>query len=330
VTASSERHLSADSFAAYLHSGAPIEHPLPGPPRLHLFIDPHRVRIGLRGPAGPREVPVATGLEHVTVRAVHHDQQRMIEIEISDARLFTDAYPVLCAVADRVQLDRKSITAALTETLRRLGHLLRPHGALARETEIGLLGELSILAGLARTIGPEAGLDSWRGGHGEEHDFGLSEHDIEVKTTTSERRAHWIASLTQLEPTGERPLWLVSYQVTGAGSDGRTLPDLIDRVRTLFPGAVEGDRFDSRLREAGWHDRYAATCHHRWRLRTTPAAFAVTTRFPRLSARLLETAGVDLARVTDARYRLDLNGWPVDELPAPLDAALATAQLELR
>src|SRR5205814_8892333 len=102
VNASPERHLSADSFAAYLHGDEPTEHPLPGTPRLHLFIDPDRVRIGLRGPAGPREVPVATGLEHVTVRAVHHQQRRMIEIEISDARLFTDAYPVLCAVADRV------------------------------------------------------------------------------------------------------------------------------------------------------------------------------------------------------------------------------------
>jgi hypothetical protein len=324
-----ERHLSVDSFSAYLRAGAPIEHPVPGTPRLHLFIDPERVRIGLRGPAGPRESPTPTGLEHVTVRAVHHNGQRLMEIEVRDASLFVDAYPVLCAVADRVQLDGQPITAALTATLRRLGHLLRPENILPRELEIGLLGELIVLSGLVRVIGTANSLASWRGAQAEEHDFDLGECDLEVKTTTSERRGHWIASLSQLEPTGDRLLWLLSCQITAAGTSGRTLPELVERTRALFVDHAERDRFDRRLSEAGWSERFVATCRHRWRLRSTMTTYCIRVGFPRLSAGRLQDAGVNLAHISDVRYRVDLTGWPADHPPAPLDVVIANAHLEL-
>lgn len=328
MTSAADRHLSTDSFNAYLRTRAPIDHPIPGSPRIVLFVDPHTSRIGLRGPAKPHEVPPA-GLEHLTAHTVHHDGQRMIEIAVTDPRLFVDAYPLLCAVADRVQLDQQTLTAALAETLRRLGHLLQTEDVLSQERETGLVGELLFLAGLVHAVGPDAALTAWRGGQAEEHDFGLDEHDVEVKTTTSERRAHWISSLTQMVATGDRPLWLVSLQITAAGSGGCSLPELINKVRVLLPTTSRHTGFDGLLQASGWRDRYTATCQRRWRLRTPPQAFAVTEAFPRLTPRLLARAGVDGTRVTDVRYRLDLTGLSGDETPQILTDALARGQQEL-
>ncbi|ABP53054.1 PD-(D/E)XK motif protein [Salinispora tropica] len=328
MTTAADRHLSTDSFSTYLHTRAPIDHPIPGSPRVVLFVDPHTSRVGLRGPATPHEIPPA-GLEHLTAQAVHHGGQRMIEIAVTDPRLFVDAYPLLCAVADRVQLDQQTLTAALAETLRRLGHLLQTEDVLPQENETGLVGELLVLAGLVYAVGPDTALTAWRGGRAEEHDFGLDEHDVEVKTTMSERRSHWVSSLTQMVATGDRPLWLVSLQITTAGSGGRSLPELITAVRALLPTTMQHHEFDGLLCASGWRDRYTATCQRRWRLRTPPRVFAVTEAFPRLTPRLLAHAGVEVTHVTDVRYRLDLTDLTGDETPQILNDALTRGQREL-
>jgi hypothetical protein len=252
----------------------------------------------------------------------------MIEIAVDDPQIFIDAYPVLCAVADRVQLDGQTMTAALTGTLRRLGHLLKPEDTPSHEFETGMIGELRLLAGLVRTTGPTAALQAWRGGQPEEHDFGLPGHDVEVKTTTSEHRVHWIASLTQLVPTGDRPLWLVSMQITRAGLDGVTLSDLVIRVRDLYT-AGDAETLDQRLHAAGWRDSYATHCHQRWRMRTPPAVFAATDGFPRLTPDVLTHAGAGTTEITDVQYRIDVTARKPDTGPPLVAAMLAAGQQEL-
>jgi hypothetical protein len=324
-----DRHLSGDSFATYLSTGVPMEHPVDGTPRIILFTDPANHRIGLRGPARSNETPPPTGLEHLTMKVVHHGADRLIEIAVDNPRLFTDAYPVLCGVADRAQLDGMPLSAALAETLRRLGHLIRAEEALTREVETGLIGELCLVAGLAETTSPELAVQAWRGGT-EEHDFGLPDLDVEVKTTTSENRIHRISSPTQLQPTGDRQLWLLSLQITKAGSGGITVAGLIARVRQMVPAGALRDDFDACTRRAGWRHRYADGVLQRWRLRTAPALFEVTDMFPRLTEDLLKAAAIDLQHVTDIRYRLDLTGRPADTAPEPLEAAVTAGRQELQ
>ncbi|MEU9824131.1 PD-(D/E)XK motif protein [Micromonospora chersina] len=324
-----DRHLSGDSFGAYVATGVPMEHPVDGTPRIILFTDPANHRIGLRGPARNNETPPPTGLEHLTMKAVHHGADRLIEIAVHQPRLFTDAYPVLCGVADRAQLDGMPLSAALAETLRRLGHLIRSEDSLTREVETGLIGELCLFAGLAGTTSPELAVKAWRGGT-EEHDFGLPDVDVEVKTTTSENRIHRISSTTQLQPTGDRPLWLLSIMITKAGSGGTTVAGLIDRVRQTIPAGALRDNFDACTRRAGWRHRYADGALQRWRLRTAPALFEVSGMFPRLTDDLLKAAGIDLQHVTDIRYRLDLTGRPADTATDPLLAAVTAGRQELQ
>jgi hypothetical protein len=295
-----------------LRAGVPIDHPIDGEPKLILFIDPPRRRVGLRAPASG-ETPPTARLEHVNVDIVHLSGNRYVQLEVTDPGLFTDAYPVLCAVADRVQLDGQTIGTAISATLRQLGHLLRAEDALSRETETGLIGELAVLAGMIGAYGPADAVRAWRGGQGEEHDFGSPDTDLEVKTTTSESRIHWISSLSQLVPTGGRPLFLVSVQITRAGAGGRSLSDLVEHVRGIAVG--ERDQLDDRLTAAGWRERYAESATQRWRARTPPQLFAIDEHFPRLTFDLLSNAGIDLALITDVRYRLDLTGYAPSGAP---------------
>ncbi|MBM0224346.1 PD-(D/E)XK motif protein [Micromonospora sp. ATA51] len=324
-----DRHLSGDSFASYLATGVPMEHPVEGMPRVILFTDPANHRIGLRGPARSNETPRPTGLEHLSMKVVHQGADRLIEIAVDNPRLFADAYPVLCGVADRAQLDGMPLSSALAETLRRLGHLIRAEDALTREVETGLIGELCLVAGLAGTNSPELAVRAWRGGT-EEHDFGLPDVDVEVKTTTSENRIHRISSATQLQPTGDRPLWLLSLQITKAGSGGTTVAALMARVRQMIPAGAVRDDFDACTRHAGWRHRYADGVLQRWRLRSAPTLFEVTDTFPRLTEDLLKAAGVDLHHVTDIHYRLDLTGRPADTPPELLRAAVTAGRQELQ
>src|SRR6187549_28063 len=98
---STERHLSPESFAEYLHQGIPMEHPIPGAPDLTLFINPAAQEIGLRGAATAHEVQLETRLEHVATRLIHAPEGRQLEVVIVHPELFTDGYVVLCAIADR-------------------------------------------------------------------------------------------------------------------------------------------------------------------------------------------------------------------------------------
>ncbi|MGI5246647.1 PD-(D/E)XK motif protein [Dactylosporangium sp. CA-139066] len=329
MNAPGARHLSPDTFTAHLRHSAPMDHPIPGEPRLILFTDPAGRRIGLRALATPGDQAVSTGLEHVSVRLIQLDGNRMIELVITDAALFTDAYPVLRAVADRIQVDKQPFTQAVTSTLRRLGHLLRPETNLQRATETGLLGELALFNGLARTLGPETALRAWRGALSEEHDFGLDDHDVEVKTTTREARLHSIESLTQLVPTDQRGLWLISFQVTVAGTGGTTLPDLITIARSLLAAGPDRDAFDDLLASAGWADRFATSCTTKWRLRNPPAAFVVDHTFPRITPAMLDPR-IDAVRIQDVRYRVNLTGRPPDTPPDVVGDALQALHQELQ
>jgi len=291
-----------------------------------LFIDPDRAEIGLRVPAGTSDRPFETERENVRVRAAQRADGRFLEVVIDDPQLFTGAYPVLCGVADRVQIDGLGLASALASTIRLLDQLLRRDTSLTLEREVGLLGELLILRGLCDQLDVADAIAAWRSGEAEEHDFSAYGIDIEVKTTSSERRAHWIASLTQMVPTGVRPLWLVSHQLTRAGAgEGRSLPDVVADVRAVVGEGEPRDSFERRLTIAGWADAYGRTIRDRWLRRAPSLAFLVGAGFPRLTPALLSDVGLSLVRISDVRYRIDLTGLPpATQLPDILASVLTS------
>ena len=180
--------------------------------------------------------------------------------------------------------------------------------ALSEEQQVGLIGELMVLLALAHADGPQNALAAWRGPLGEEHDFGTHAFDLEVKTTRGEKRDHWISGATQLEPTADRPLYLVSIQITtAAASTGHTLPSLVAAARHTFHTEVA--KLDHLLGRAGFRDRDSDMYKHRWAQRTAPAFFAIDGAFPSITRERIDAHVPASPYVVDIRYRLDLTGY---------------------
>ena len=307
----SDRHLTPESFELCLRSQVPVEHSIKGDPPVALFIDPGRDEIGLRVPASGNDKLLDTGRENVRVLATHRPDGRFLEIVIDDPSLFTGAYPLLCLVADRVQLDGLDLPSALASSVRVLDQLLKRDVSLTTEREIGLLGELLVVRSLCGQVSIADAVAAWRSSVTEEHDFSIYGIDVEVKTTTAERRAHWIASLTQLVPTGERPLWLISHQVTRAGAgNGLTLRDLVADTRRVVGNHQVRESFENHLAAAGWAEAHERTVRDGWFLRMPSLAFPVVGEFPRLTPSILSNAGLALVRISEVRYKVDLTGLP--------------------
>ncbi|GAB2860772.1 PD-(D/E)XK motif protein [Lentzea nigeriaca] len=301
-----KRHASVESFDKYLATGGDAVIPIQGAPRSFVFIHAAKPELGLRIEVDLKTEAPETGLRNIISRIATRNDVRYLEVVVTAPALFRDAYPVLCSMADRVQVAGMSPGDALRATLEKMTSLLRTPETMSREREVGLFGELLVMAGLIRELGATKATQAWRGGQSEEHDFGLAELDIEVKTTTSERRTHWIESLTQLMPTQDRPLWLVSHQITNAGSAGRTLPELVDGIRAAVSSSAAG-RFEEALAASGWSDGYRDRLGTRWTPRTDSVAYLVTDGFPRLTPDSLRSNVFGLDRIVDVRYRISLD-----------------------
>lgn len=226
-----------------------------------------------------------------------------------------EVYPMICAVVDRVQLDGNAFSDAVWAVLDGLGDILAGRGGLSHEKQVGLFGELLAVLSLAAQASPTAAAAAWRGPAREEHDLGLPEADVEVKTTLSERRQHWISSTTQLVPTPGRDLYLLSLQITGAGDGpGATLTELA-RAALALPDGEKG------LAGAGWHPRHADLYRARWSLRTTPEFYLVDDDFPAITPAHLRRVLAAPQRITDVRYRVDVEGLPAAKPLFPVDLA---------
>jgi Putative PD-(D/E)XK family member, (DUF4420) len=318
-----QRHVSAQGFADYLAANVPVVLPLAGEPAVTIFIDPTKMRIGLRSPIATDSPVPPSPLANLQLSTVHVDGARQIEIASSEPELFNDVYPMLCAVADRVQIEHEAPLVALEQTLEIWGRLLAQRTRLSRDNEIGLVGELLFLRGLAKAWTPAEAVSSWRGPAAEEHDFGLTELDLEIKTTTGERRKHWISSATQLVPSPGRALWLVSIQITGAGAGGESLAGLVDSVASLITDDVAQVRFRGVLKSLHWSDDQRDLYVQRWQLRSKPRALSVNDAFPALTPDTLAALGLDTGHITQLRYELDITDWSSDDPRQLLMSTLA-------
>lgn len=312
------RRLAPAALLQHWHNGVPVVIPIAGTPPLSLRIDKPRSHLTLRAPmSASAQLPV-NPLAYVSVETLVEGGSLYLEVSTTDARLVVDGYAMLMAIADRIQIDGAEPTAALTETLEIWAAILSRRTRLSLEAEVGLFGELLFLRALVETGTAKAA--AWRAGFGEEHDFGLPRIDVEVKTTSSERRHHWIPGLTQLVPTGKTPLWVVSVQITRSGEGlGETLPELIGDVLTI---ATDADRavIEENLTRMGWDDGQRDLFSDRWRLRSAPAAFQVTDRFPRLTPDLLTNVAIDMSRLRQVNYEIQLDDLECSSPPPALAA----------
>lgn len=314
------RRLTPSALMQHWDSGVPVVIPIAGTPALRLRIDKPRARLTLRAPlSDSEELPVNT-LAHVAVETIAEGSDRFVEISTTDARLVVDGYAMLMAVADRVQLDGSEPLAALEETLNTWESILSTRTRLSPAAEVGLFGELLVVRALLET--GVAGATAWRGGFGEEHDFGFPDADAEAKTTSGEKRRHWIHGLTQLVETGDMPLWLLSVQVTRGGEDqGERLPELIDDVLAMADEQGRS-RIEANLAQIGWNVEQRDLFDERWRLRSAPLGLRVDVGFPRLTPALLSKAGIDTAPLRQVAYEIDVTDRKASPSPPPAVTAI--------
>lgn len=269
-------------------------------------------------------LPSVRHLKFISARRVEEGAQSWNAVGATWVHSPFEAYLFACDVIDRVQLMKEPLATATEVVLQSIGTLIRRQTALSREAEIGLFGELLVLNELLNDLSARDALVAWRGPESEEHDFTLDSTDLEVKTTSSEERAHWITSLQQLTPVPGRQLRLVSIQLSPkAGTGSMALPDLVQIVERRCQQHA-ADLMD-KLEEIGYSSSDADLYATEWALRTPVMCFRVDDSFPKITPADMTGLGLSPSQVTEVRYRVNLTGQQEDP-----SCALSTVKVPSR
>lgn len=307
---SGQRHLTWHSFhEGFLSVGAPAIHPVLGKPAVELFTDAGAKRIGLRTPLdGPIALP-EMDLASIQISQVSIGGQRYLQVETGEPSLHQSFFYLLLEIADAIQLERLEPGVAVLRAIAAWKDLLRTGGRLSLEAQLGLFGELFVLARLARHLGPDA-IDAWTGPWRQPHDFRIRSADIEVKATSGQRRRHTIHGLLQLEPSAERALFIISMSVERGGLVGQTLAEAVAGISTLLREDARAlQRFHASLLRCGYFADQAAGYPARLSVRGCSWLVPVDASLPRITRAALQAEWpVACSRIGDLAYELDLEG----------------------
>ena len=177
--------------------------------------------------------------------------------------------------------------------------------ALSPEAEIGLVGEITLLAAIIEAGVPAAAaVESWVGPLDGIQDFELGTGAIEVKATLSSAGfPARIGSLEQLDDAARQPLFVAGVRLCQTAG-GQNLPDFVGTLRASITGNAEAHRmFAERLLSAGYLDAHADRYPRRFELARI-RLIEVGQGFPRL------TPGAVPAGVLKAMYEIDLDKAP--------------------
>lgn len=308
--------LTPETLAEYFKAGTPTVQPLSVEPACSLRIEPRSERLELYVPMVGAEPDVST-LERLELDTVEYDGAEWFRLSVDAVGIHHEAYSLLASIVDEMGEGAPFVTAT-SNALIGYRELLNSRQGLNREKQEGLIGELLVLSHAVGVIGPLAALDSWLGPVGEQHDFGFPTFDAEVKTTRSESRSHVVGALTQLEPSVNRPLWLVSIQLTLAGrsKDAFSLAGMVGELRTAF--GEQSARFIDYLRSIGWRDVDHQLYTGKYILRAAPATYLVDEQFPAITRARIDDVVPQAELVSAVSYRVDVTALDAATPPEPL------------
>lgn len=320
MSAPDGRHVSPQTLDDYIAAGVAATIPIAGTPEVQLTVDSPNEALRLAVSWDGEQPPPISDYVHIQTDVHFRHGQNWAVLAVYGVRFFADAYPLLRSVADQVQLEGATFARAVQDSLADYHDLLAATDQMPIRDEIGLYGELLVVSHLITTLGAAEALQAWRGGdQKEEHDLGLPEDDVEIKTTTANERRHWISSLDQLQPTTGRRLWLLSIQLTGAGaSQAERLPELVGRVEAQLPSGLQ-DVIRTRLARTRYRAEQRPDSFRLLRLRSEPACFLVDVAFPRIDRGILASGGAAVDSIDEVSYAIRIDGLkPATDLPAPL------------
>lgn len=225
-------------------------------------------------------------------------------------------YDFAVEVLELTQRGSHTAQAAVDEAWKRWGELIEQQSVLSRERQVGLIGELHLLRLLAAAYDWSFAIDAWHRTARAEHDFCLELCDIEVKTTTSDRRVHTIGSIDQLLASPNRPLYILSNQFAIAPKLAAKSFSLASTVRDLLKQLERDVSLQSalkqRLTQVGWRenhmDYYQTTFVVRDFARLVPVDHACPRIVPQM---LIDSLGSVSNRIESVMYSIDVSdlGW---------------------
>lgn len=297
------RHVGWSVIEKRLKAATPCRDAIPGQPRTVIDVGADgSLSMCVFGP--PAENESLPDFEHLECIRVGKGKTSFVRLSCSDHHMMREFYVLLMRTADRVQTDGVRVDIAISEATLRIKEMVAVANLLSIEAQLGLWGELHVLGAAARKFGWPAAIAAWAHSReaNEEHDFALNAEDLEVKTTSREKRIHTIGG-TQLEPKLGRRLLICSIQLTTAGSGpGESLTTKIEQTAKHVPGSVQRD-FSRALSHAGWREDRASNYQMpRWVLRSAPLVVD-RARLPRLSV-----TGPTPERVESFEFTLNLTG----------------------
>jgi Putative PD-(D/E)XK family member, (DUF4420) len=285
---------------------------------MELRIDGGHEAVSLRCPVKePVDLGAFGAPEELMLRRLEQDPgpgPERLEISVSDIELLPYFLGFVETVVDAVQLHEAEVPDAIQTSMRLFRRLLRDVKLASREKIVGLLGELWVLNRLIDVQGAQA-LDAWTGPRGEAHDFRTGDAELEVKTTTKQRRVHVIHGLDQLEPSVGADLYLVSIQLAAGGgaADAFTLSEWLVATRERLDGTGRVEAFDQILLDHyGLAREDAGRYRDSYRLRSDPVLIEIHDGVPHLTHTDLEMVSrPEMQRVGEVDYGLDVEGLGV-------------------
>lgn len=271
-----------------------------------LVVDSVDHRIELHVPTDGSLKRSPSRLRSIDVIRDEDANQYVLTVEAGD---HPEAAHTLAHTVHRGMTQGRTFQDALNTAVESFKELVAGRGRLDDDQVAGLFGELLLLEHLMDTFDVDLALNAWIGPRGEEHDFGLDQVDLEVKTTLSERRSHVINGVNQLLPLTHRQLWLISIQLTRVGQgQGDTLDALCNRL--LGRAGDRRPELRSLLLDCGWKAEDTGLYDTRMALRSRPRAHHVDEHFPRLTSEVLESSVESAHLISDVHYRVDVAGLP--------------------
>jgi hypothetical protein len=295
----------------FLEPGTPKAVTLPGRVPATIFVSEHARTMGLRLPAGAQCRKIVSPLRQIEIE-VRPGKPPVLELSTSAGPLFKEFLLFALDVAHAVQGGEIDVGPAVDRALLAWKSLLQKAVRLSREEEIGLYGELLCLNRIHAALG-DAALSTWTGPRREPHDFRLESVELEVKTTASTARRHFINGWDQLTPSAGLALFLLSVHLEPAGgSDGMTLPELVESVRGRFRPANR-PALDKMLDAVGYSPEDTPQYTERFRMRAPNKLVPVDDACPRLTRAQLGMSAPLATRIHEVHYRVDVEGLGFEE-----------------
>jgi hypothetical protein len=308
--------LAWERLSEHIQSGFPVLLPMGGTRGVVIGNDPRAHRLFLRLASELGDLPPASPYAELHIEARSDDGKPTLEIFTTSPHLFKEFHRFAGLLTEEYEHSGLSAVGAFAAVVERWRELALRRDLLSTEEQLGLAGELAVLAALVRHRGPQA-ISGWTGrmthAAPERHDFRIGAVDLEVKSTRSARRQHLIHSLRQLEPSAGHRLFLVSLRFEAAGFDnGFNLGMRISVIRALLSSSKATlKEFDEKLLATRYQDDDDSQYRDRTILADTPTLIPVDEECPRLVASTIERGlGDKLAsRIAhDVTYRIDVEG----------------------